>query len=119
MFRRLSIPTPFQVGPVNAYLAGRTLVDPGPGSEEAWAALLDGLEARGLGPTDIERVLITHPHPDTSDWPVACARRARESSPVPRPPISSPTSRPDSTTSSRTSCRSSSATGWPARPPRP
>ncbi|NEU56257.1 MBL fold metallo-hydrolase [Halorussus sp. MSC15.2] len=64
MFRRLSIPTPFQVGPVNAYLAGRTLVDPGPGSEEAWAALLDGLEARGLGPTDIERVLITHPHPD-------------------------------------------------------
>ena len=64
MFTRLSIPTPFQIGPVNAYLAGRTLVDPGPGSEEAWAALLDGLEARGLGPTDVEQVLVTHPHPD-------------------------------------------------------
>ncbi|WP_137285259.1 MBL fold metallo-hydrolase [Halorussus salinisoli] len=64
MFTRLSIPTPFQIGPVNAYLVGRTLVDPGPGSEEAWAALLDSLEARELGPTDIEQVLVTHPHPD-------------------------------------------------------
>ncbi|WP_162224577.1 MBL fold metallo-hydrolase [Halorussus amylolyticus] len=64
MFARLSIPTPFQVGPVNAYLSGRTLVDPGPGSEEAWAALLDELETRGLGPTDVEQVLVTHPHPD-------------------------------------------------------
>jgi len=74
MFTRLSIPTPFQVGPVNAYLAGRTLVDPGPGSEEAWASLLDGLEARGLGPTDIEQVLVTHPHPDH----FGLARRLRE-----------------------------------------
>lgn len=64
MFTRLSIPTPFQIGPVNAYLSGRTLVDPGPGTEEAWAALLDGLEARELGPTDVEQVLVTHPHPD-------------------------------------------------------
>lgn len=74
MFTRLSIPTPFQVGPVNAYLAGRTLVDPGPGSEEAWAALLDGLEARGLAPSDIERVLVTHPHPDH----FGLAKRLRE-----------------------------------------
>ncbi|PSQ48217.1 MBL fold hydrolase [Halobacteriales archaeon SW_6_65_15] len=64
MFTRLSIPTPFQIGPVNAYMAGRTLVDPGPGSEEAWAALLDGLEARELEPSDVEQVLVTHPHPD-------------------------------------------------------
>jgi glyoxylase-like metal-dependent hydrolase (beta-lactamase superfamily II) len=64
MFTRFSIPTPFQVGPVNAYLAGRTLVDPGPGSEEAWAALLDELEACDMGPTDVERVVVTHPHPD-------------------------------------------------------
>ena len=64
MFTRLSIPTPFQIGPVNAYMAGRTLVDPGPGSEEAWAALLDGLEARELEPADVEQVLVTHPHPD-------------------------------------------------------
>jgi glyoxylase-like metal-dependent hydrolase (beta-lactamase superfamily II) len=64
MFTRLPIPTPFQIGPVNAYLAGRTLIDPGPDSEEAWAALLDALEARGLAPGDVERVLVTHPHPD-------------------------------------------------------
>jgi glyoxylase-like metal-dependent hydrolase (beta-lactamase superfamily II) len=64
MFTRLSLPTPFQVGRVNAYLAGRTLVDPGPDSEEAWAALLEGLEAEGLRPGDLERVLVTHSHPD-------------------------------------------------------
>ncbi|MDG5777626.1 MBL fold metallo-hydrolase [Haloarculaceae archaeon H-GB1-1] len=64
MFTRLSVPTPFQVGPINAYLAGRTLVDPGPESEEAWAALLAGLEAEDLTPSDLERVVVTHPHPD-------------------------------------------------------
>lgn len=64
MFSRLSIPTPFQVGAVNAYLAGRTVVDPGPESEEAWSRLLDALEARELAPGDLDRVLITHPHPD-------------------------------------------------------
>lgn len=64
MFTRLPVPTPFQVGPVNAYLSGRTLVDPGPDSEEAWSHLLDELDARGLAPTDIDTVLVTHPHPD-------------------------------------------------------
>jgi len=64
MFSRVSIPTPFQVGAVNAYVAGRTVVDPGPDSEEAWSRLLAALEARELGPGDVEQVLITHPHPD-------------------------------------------------------
>jgi len=64
MFERIVVPTPFQVGPVNTYLAGRTLVDPGPDSEEAWATLLDALDARGLSPDDIEQVLVTHAHPD-------------------------------------------------------
>ena len=64
MFSRLSIPTPFQVGPVNAYLADGTLVDPGPDSDESWAALKDGLADHDLAPGDVERVLITHPHPD-------------------------------------------------------
>ena len=64
MFARLSVPTPFQIGPVNAYLAGRTLVDPGPDSDEAWARLLAALEERELAPDDVERVLVTHPHPD-------------------------------------------------------
>ncbi|MFC6733231.1 MBL fold metallo-hydrolase [Haladaptatus sp. DYSN1] len=64
MFTRLSIPTPFRVGAVNAYLSGRTVVDPGPDSEEAWAALLDGLEANGMTPADLRQVVVTHPHPD-------------------------------------------------------
>ncbi len=64
MFTRISVPTPFQVGRVNAYVAGRTVVDPGPDSEEAWSALVDGLDTAGLTPADIERVVVTHPHPD-------------------------------------------------------
>jgi glyoxylase-like metal-dependent hydrolase (beta-lactamase superfamily II) len=64
MFTRVSIPTPFQVGAVNAYLAGRTVVDPGPESEEAWSRLLEALEARELAPSDISQVVVTHPHPD-------------------------------------------------------
>jgi len=64
VFTRIPIPTPFQVGAVNTYLAGRTLVDPGPDSTEAWSHLVDALEERDLHPDDVERVLITHPHPD-------------------------------------------------------
>jgi glyoxylase-like metal-dependent hydrolase (beta-lactamase superfamily II) len=64
MFTRIAVPTPFQVGRVNTYVAGRTVVDPGPDSEEAWATLLDELDAAGLAPDDIEQVVVTHPHPD-------------------------------------------------------
>jgi glyoxylase-like metal-dependent hydrolase (beta-lactamase superfamily II) len=64
MFTRIAVPTPFQVGAVNTYLAGRTLVDPGPASEEAWTTLLSAMEERDLAPEDVERVLITHSHID-------------------------------------------------------
>jgi glyoxylase-like metal-dependent hydrolase (beta-lactamase superfamily II) len=64
MFDRVAVPTPFAVGPVNAYLAGRTIVDPGPDSEEAWTTLVEALENRRLAPADVEQVLVTHPHPD-------------------------------------------------------
>jgi glyoxylase-like metal-dependent hydrolase (beta-lactamase superfamily II) len=64
VFERLPIPTPFQVGDVNAYLAARTLIDPGPDSDETWDALTAALADRDLAPGDVERVLITHPHPD-------------------------------------------------------
>jgi glyoxylase-like metal-dependent hydrolase (beta-lactamase superfamily II) len=64
MFDRVPLPTPFQVGPVNAYLAGHTVVDPGPDSEEAWETLEAALAERGLAPADVEQVLVTHPHPD-------------------------------------------------------
>jgi glyoxylase-like metal-dependent hydrolase (beta-lactamase superfamily II) len=64
MFRRVPIHTPFAVGSVNTYLAGRTVVDPGPDCEESWTELLDALDTDDLQPTDVERVIITHPHPD-------------------------------------------------------
>jgi glyoxylase-like metal-dependent hydrolase (beta-lactamase superfamily II) len=64
MFDRVEVPTPFHVGDVNTYIAGRTLIDPGPNSEAAWETVVDALADRGLRPADIEQVLITHPHPD-------------------------------------------------------
>lgn len=64
---RLSLPTPFPVGPANVYvLPGHplTLVDTGPHYEPARQALLSGLESLGLRPGDIELIVITHPHLD-------------------------------------------------------
>jgi len=64
---RLSLPTPFPVGPVNAYvLEGPplTLIDPGPAYEPARQALTRGLRELGLAIGDIERVVVTHPHID-------------------------------------------------------
>jgi glyoxylase-like metal-dependent hydrolase (beta-lactamase superfamily II) len=64
MFSRISVPVPFATGQVNAYVAGRTVVDPGPDSDSAWETLADGLATAGLTPDDVEQVLVTHPHPD-------------------------------------------------------
>lgn len=64
MFECVSVPTPFEVGRVNTYLTGRTVVDPGPDSEAAWATLVEALEQQTLAPADVEQVLVTHPHPD-------------------------------------------------------
>ncbi len=64
MFERRPVPTPFQVDPVNVYVAARTIVDPGPETDEAWAAVRSALADRDLEPADVERVLVTHPHPD-------------------------------------------------------
>ncbi len=64
---RIEIPTPFPVGTVNAYLlAGDplTLVDAGPKTPEAQAALESGVRAAGHRLTDIRRILLTHGHVD-------------------------------------------------------
>jgi len=55
------------VGPVNAYLVEAepiTLVDAGINTPQAQNALLLGLEEIGVYPESIERILITHAHPD-------------------------------------------------------
>jgi glyoxylase-like metal-dependent hydrolase (beta-lactamase superfamily II) len=64
---RLSIPTPFRVGPVNCYLIEDdplTLVDVGPNSGVALVVLEDALEAHGHRIEDLERIVITHQHLD-------------------------------------------------------
>jgi glyoxylase-like metal-dependent hydrolase (beta-lactamase superfamily II) len=63
----ITVPTPYAVGPVNVYLieaSPLTLIDAGINTDEGKAALLEGLEARGLFVRDLRRILITHAHPD-------------------------------------------------------
>lgn len=65
--RRITIPTPYAIGPVNAYLiqgTPSTLVDTGFNLPEGQEELFSELAAAGLSPESIERVLITHAHPD-------------------------------------------------------
>jgi glyoxylase-like metal-dependent hydrolase (beta-lactamase superfamily II) len=64
---RIEVPTPFPVGPVNAYLlAGDplTLVDAGPKTEAAQAALEVGVQAAGHRIEEIRRIVLTHGHTD-------------------------------------------------------
>lgn len=80
--RRLEIPTPFRVGPINCYLIPEptvTLIDPGPATDDAFAALESQLEQEGLALADVEQVLITHPHMDHFGLAsrVAAASKAR------------------------------------------
>lgn len=64
---RIELPTPFPVGPVNAYLltgAPLTLVDAGPKTPEAQAALDAGIAASGCRVEDVRRIILTHGHTD-------------------------------------------------------
>lgn len=64
---QITLPTPFPVGPVHTYLVQGdplTLIDTGPHTPEAMAALQAGLAVHGVAARDIERVLITHAHAD-------------------------------------------------------
>jgi len=67
---QLTIPTPFPVGPVNVYVArapgddGLTLVDCGPRTSEARAALDAGLASLGHSVNDVRRIVVTHAHAD-------------------------------------------------------
>jgi glyoxylase-like metal-dependent hydrolase (beta-lactamase superfamily II) len=64
---RITLPTPFPIGPVNVYLVeseSLTLVDVGPKTDEAWESLKNQLRDRGYSPSDIEQVVLTHHHID-------------------------------------------------------
>jgi glyoxylase-like metal-dependent hydrolase (beta-lactamase superfamily II) len=65
--RALRVPTPFQVGRVNAYLLEDeplTLIDSGPNSGKALDELERQLDALGHQIEDLELVVITHQHID-------------------------------------------------------
>jgi glyoxylase-like metal-dependent hydrolase (beta-lactamase superfamily II) len=64
---RLVIPTPFIVGPINIYLIvddPLTLVDTGPKTDEARAALQEQLAALGFRFDHLKRIILTHTHED-------------------------------------------------------
>jgi glyoxylase-like metal-dependent hydrolase (beta-lactamase superfamily II) len=64
---RIALPTPFQIGDVNAWLlrgAPLTLVDTGPLMEEAEARLEQGLAAHGVAVEGLELIVLTHQHDD-------------------------------------------------------
>ncbi|MFY9554972.1 MAG: MBL fold metallo-hydrolase [Blastocatellia bacterium] len=64
---RISVPTPFYVGPVNVYLIEEdplTLIDAGPRDDRSIQALRSGLAALGYTFSDIKRIIISHAHSD-------------------------------------------------------
>lgn len=63
----LSLPTPFPVGPVNAYVVvsePMTMIDAGVNTVDSENALKLGFAAKGLFLESVERILVTHGHPD-------------------------------------------------------
>lgn len=71
MIHTITIPTPFAVGDVNAFLVkgdALSLFDAGPKTPEAYEALKIGLKALGYSLKDIEQVFLTHHHPDHAGW---------------------------------------------------
>ncbi|MBK8302245.1 MAG: MBL fold metallo-hydrolase [Chloracidobacterium sp.] len=63
----LSIPTPFYVGDVNVYLVKEdplTLIDVGPKTPQAAAALREKLAQNGVQFSDVRRIVLTHAHED-------------------------------------------------------
>jgi glyoxylase-like metal-dependent hydrolase (beta-lactamase superfamily II) len=76
---RLAIPTPFQVGRVNAYLiedSPLTLIDSGPNSGKALDELEQALRARGHAIEEIELLVISHQHIDHFGLASILARRS-------------------------------------------
>lgn len=66
-FTHLSVPEPWGLGGVNAYLvhaAEPAIIDPGPHMKEARQAIRKGVADAGYALTDIEHILVTHPHSD-------------------------------------------------------
>lgn len=66
---QITVPTPYKVGPVNVHIIKNrpvTLIDAGADIPEAYKVLRHMLSLLGVNINDIERVLLTHNHPDHS-----------------------------------------------------
>jgi len=66
---QVTLPTPYKVGPVNIYVIKNrpvTLIDAGADTPEAYKMLRHMLPQLGVKISGIERVLLTHSHPDHS-----------------------------------------------------
>ena len=64
---KLTVPTPFPVGPINIYLIvddPLTLVDTGPKTDEAIASLREQFARLGIRVADLGRIILTHTHED-------------------------------------------------------
>jgi len=80
---RIVVPTPWPVGPVNVYVLDDeplTLVDTGPATPEAMAAIEAGLAAHGRRVEDLGRLVISHQH--TDHWGMAAELVARSDAEV-------------------------------------
>jgi len=76
---RLAVPTPFQVGRINAYLiedSPLTLVDSGPNSDKALDELELALNGHGHAIEDLELLIVTHQHVDHFGLTATLARRS-------------------------------------------
>ncbi|MEK4628469.1 MAG: MBL fold metallo-hydrolase [Solibacillus sp.] len=68
---KITIPTPYAVGDVNAFLVKGdtlTLFDAGPKTQEAYEAIKWGIHGAGYALQDVEQVVLTHHHPDHAGW---------------------------------------------------
>jgi glyoxylase-like metal-dependent hydrolase (beta-lactamase superfamily II) len=61
---------------VNCYLAGRTLIDCGSAAGAGWPALERALGHAGVRPHEIERLVLTHLHPDHAGLAAELAARS-------------------------------------------
>jgi glyoxylase-like metal-dependent hydrolase (beta-lactamase superfamily II) len=76
---RLAVPTPFQVGRVNAYLiedSPLTLIDSGPNSAKALDELERALAGLGHSVEDLELLIVSHQHIDHFGLASILARRS-------------------------------------------
>jgi glyoxylase-like metal-dependent hydrolase (beta-lactamase superfamily II) len=67
MIHAITLPTPFDVGPINVYLLEGpllTLVDTGAKTSRTMTELRQGLAAHGYRVADIRQIIITHAHAD-------------------------------------------------------